>query len=562
MSTQTPKTDYVVNIAGEDKYQSPAKSQEQGNYTLTLRRYSDVETELDNNNSSVVGIPNVLGGANVSALYPKAWTGAEAIYNLDSIVTTTISPKVGSGDLTSRGTASIFNLTTVDVFQDDPYAFAATSVNYLYNKGNVNGGGGTTAVNPVVGNSLYIDAVGADAIGDSVVASIALDKDWERSIRFTPTTIAPASEVFILSKGFGSSANCQYAISYDSTSIYRTIGGSKVAVGATATYLATNKETTLSIVNMGEQTTAKDSFFIDGVVVRDNLSTDRGVVTSVRKEMIGGIFETDSDASASISNATGYYRQFAKYNEERVASYVEVADQQMASFVNYMNAIMVFGIGDSIMNGIGENSLDRSVCWLFKIESWLKGLGFDVLFANAGVNGTQYESLYPSHLAKPASLSETVVNNPNFSNITRYCKEYRADLIIANSGTNEYANQNSPNLPYDWYNQLAFMAMISSECARYGVKLIHNTTGAHTLPNTDYERDVGIGVNSQLLQRCQNVINWRDVSVDTATGLAISQLFNDDVHPKQRLADIIARMHRPYLRQFFETVKLAYPEVA
>lgn len=557
MATQGAKDSYVVN--GE--HHSPCASQEWGNHELTLKRYPDPATELDNNTSSVVGLPNVLGGANINTLFPKAWDGAEGIYMLGNISGASLDPKIGSGAMTIDGSPSVDDLSTVEIFDDDPFAFAGdSSYNYLFNKGNVVNHG-TTANNPKVGNTAQFNGSGKGGRVASNATTVALDKDWERIVKFKPTTITPGAEVFIIAKGYGSSANCQFAISYDDTSIYRTIGGTKVAVGATSTYFDVNKEVRLSIINMGAQTTAKDSFAINDTIVRDNLSTDRGSVTSVRQESIGGIPTTDDDVSALTSQALGNYRMYIQYNDEHVSNYLDVADQQIADYVNYTASILIGGSGDSIMNGSGEGASDRSTSFFFQIESWLKSLGYDVLFANQGISGTTYQAHRPSHLPYPASINEDPsVKNINYANVTRMCKEFKVDILIGNSGTNEYANQNEPVLPYDWYSQLVAMAQISSECARYGVKYIHNTTGAHKNPNTDYERDVSINVNNHLLQRSLNVINWRDYAVDTATGLATDQMYFDDVHPTLRLASIIARAHRPHLLALVESSKLAYPE--
>ena len=554
-----------TNYVSAGKFNSPAASQPKGDFQTLHEGYA--ETERTSNygvlDTSVLGVPTVMGGSGANTLFPKAWKGALSIHNLDAIDTVTISPKIGTQDITVRGAPAIDNLSAVQHFQDDAYAFAGTSINYLFNKGDVEAGGGETAINPKFGNSLDIDAVGKDGVLTGTESECVILEDWERSIRFVPDTITPSGEVFLISKGHTNAASCQYAISYDSTNVYRTIGGTKKTVATTGTVFTVGEPTYLALVNKG--TEGKDSFYYsasDAIVEAWSLTTDlRGATTSTRAEMVGGVYGSDSGAAASITNALGHYRQFCRYGEERLVNQYQIPDQQTSAFVNFTTSILVYGPGDSIMNGSGGSANDRTKCWFFLLEAWALGLGYDVLFANHGVNGTTYGSHRPVTYPDMAFQSSTLDFNINATNITQGLKEFGADIVVANSGTNEYANVSSPINPYNWVAQAMYMMQASGECARYGVKYIHNTSGTHTLPNTDYERDVVKQVSEQLVMRCTNVIDWRHFLTNPSTQLGYAEFLADDVHLSIPGNVPVAEMNKPFLLAHLDSARLVHPEL-
>lgn len=556
---------YVVSLPGGGfAYQSLAKSEEKGNSETLLQRYDATEDYFQHNNSSTIQTHAVLGGANISAIKPKEWRGAESIHNLDTLNTT---PKIGSGELAFSAGVTIENLTSVDVFQDDPKAFAAdNSYNYLFNKGGISSSP-TAAIVPVVGNSVKIDAVGHHIRVLDSGSACDLDENWVRSIRYTPKTITPGAEVFIWSKGYQDSTLCQVAISYDDTNIYRTIGGSKVVVASTS-ILAIDEQFVFTLYYMGQNIDSqggaiikRDAFGINDTIVRQPSTDNIGVVTSALTEMIGGIRTLNVEDTPSEANAQGNYRQLLRYGRERITSKYVLDDLQIRNYVNYTTSIFVHGSGDSKMNGSGGSSDDRSLCWFFLLESRMKARGLDVLFANQGVSGSQFGSHAPNTLPLPAWQSGTLSYNINYANVTRACKEFGCDMLIAYSGTNEYINQAEPALPYNWAKQMEACKMASAECASYGVPYISNTAGLESSDTPGYDKEVYEDVRRHMLMASSRVTDsYRDL-IDPVALQAHYDFFEDNVHLSLPGNVLEADVHEPYVLGLLDSPKLFYPEL-
>jgi hypothetical protein len=546
--------DYIQEIEGILKFVPTAKSQQLGNSMDAFKRYSDLVDRFGNNESSVIGYPNIGRGLD-GVLYAKAWIGADAIFPLGS----TFLSKVGIGQLTNRGT-TLANLS-INIFPLSKYGAFDTgnSYNRVLNKGGVDSG---TPILPQIGECRYIDTVGQDLLADVNAYSTDLNLRWERSIRFTPDSVNPVSEVFILSKGYGDHNTCQYAISYDSTSIYRTVGGSKVAVALTSEYFAINEEVLLTIKNFGD--TGTDSFGINDILVRDNLMDGRGAFTTNLTECIGGIRENNLEASASISNALGHYRLFSQYNAERLINPNIALYQQISSYQNYSNSIMVWCIGDSNMNGFGGPASigDRSKSFIFLVEKKIQDLGFDVIFLNIGVGGTTYDHLQPTDISKSSIDSINAEKNIVFNySCTKGLRNLQCDLVVSRSGSNDYNSNTESMLPYNYALQLHRMALINAECCKYDVPYICNTTGNNTNPSFNYKliskEDAAIGL---MVRSTGNCVDTHSGVRDPDTLLGYSWAFIDDVHYSLRGCEWVANQYfRPILK-YISTSRIAHPE--
>ena len=216
------REDYIVN----GKHVSPVASQEKGNGEAIAQGYSTTTAWLERYDSSMPREQFILGGGSCPSVIPKAWIGAQELFNLSVDDGGSFKSKVSNNVATARGSATTGNSTVELITQD-------TKTVKGYNRGPVSPFGTGPDKLPKVGDALLIDAVGKDVIVENSIGKTTLTTDWERSIRFTPTTVTPGARVFLISKGHTDASNCEFAISYDDTNVYRTIGGTDKIVGST-----------------------------------------------------------------------------------------------------------------------------------------------------------------------------------------------------------------------------------------------------------------------------------------------------------------------------------------
>jgi len=543
-------------IDGNGDHICPANSNGIGNIQELSKQYEVGQDLNGRRSSSQQGIPKLLGGANVSSIRPKAWVGANSIYTLSAIDTGSIGAKVGSGSLTVRG-GSVIADKQVQIFPNDPPQVPTTDMEqYMFNKGNTPAFG-TNFDLPMMGNSVYVSSIGDDLQVTEAPASIS--SDFERSIRFCPDTIAPASRVFVFAKGHTNESSCEVAISYDATNIYRTIGGTDVIVGATS-LLSTTIENRLCIINKS----GADWFIINNTIVRDGLTNNRGAFTTTRLETLGGILGSDSDGVATIDNALGHYRQFDRYGSDRLLNKYIIAEQQTASYANYTTSILIGGIGDSVGNGFGGTGYDRINGHYFQLETYFKSLGYDVLFANGALGGTHYVQCAFTEIPKPASYASTVtLNTNNFNTAIMMCKKYRVDMLLSNSGTNEYTNQSEDEGTFNWLEQIQAMQDINATCSRYGVPSLQNTCGINSASTTNpYLKTLYKDVRDNIIMAGSNLIDWSNAFLNPDTGVAYPDMLLDDAHPSTLGYTIMRDMHIPYMFGLIHSTRFTYPETA
>jgi len=544
-------------IDGNGDHICPANSDGIGNIQELAKQYIAGQSLNGRRSSSQQGLPVLMGGANISAIRPKAWVGAGSIYTLSAIDTGNINAKVGSGTLNIRGGAAIAT-KAVQIFPNDPLQVPTTDQEqYFFNKGEVPGFGTTFDV-PEMGDCLYISATGMDAFVTEAPCSIS--QDFERTVRFCPDTLTPGARVYVWAKGHTDDSSCEAAISYDDTNIYRTIGGTDIVVGATSS-LSTTVENRLSLVNKG----SADWFIINKTVVRDGLSTGRGAFTTTRKETLGGILASDSDGAATVSNALGHYRQFDRYGEERLYNKYIIADQQKSSYANYTTSIFFGMVGDSIANGFNADTGLRINGHFFKLEAYFKSLGYDVLFANFGLSGTTYQQCAYAERPYPATYNDTVSTNinPDLNTAKVMCKDYRVDYLMSNSGTNEYVNQSVDAGTFNWLRQMQAMRDINATCVTYGVPSLQNTCGinANDVPNA-YLKTLYDDVRNNIIMSGNMLINWSAVFRNPATGLSYSDFLSDNAHPSSLGYTLMTQMCIPYLFGLIHSTRFTYPETA
>jgi hypothetical protein len=556
--------DFITRVVTGGKLNSPADSTAVSTFDLINRRYAEGQrtgVHVDRQ-TTAPGLPTVQGGSRPLSIDPFAWRGADSIHTLTTIATDTIAPKIGTGDITIRGAAVIAN-SSVEIFTDDAMGFGGSTNNYIFNKGEVRTDGGQTPINPQVGDALHIDAVGKDGVVVGSEASCPLDNKWSRLISIVPEDLATGG--FFYSKGYTDYTNCQFGIYSDGTSVYRVIGGSRKAIDTVANILSLTGEITFKVDYSGDGT-PWDSVYVNGVNVWKETEDLIGAVTSTLPEMVGGIYATDSAAAASILNHDGRYRRLCRYGREHMLNRLILAQYAKAMYSNYTSSIFVWGLGDSIMNGFGGASSDRSKCFFFLMEQYFIDQGYDVLFANNGVSGSAYNQGMPSDVALPNYFSYDSVNedderfNTSDANITNVMENFRPDIVIGNSGTNEYGNQFENEAPYDWSIQGHALQLISAKCTTYGVPFIPNSTGVHRLPNTDFERDIGAYISEHLTQRCGNMVDWQKQLIDPSTGLAPVDFTYDDVHLSLLGNEVVETLYRPHITGFVHSTQVIYPE--
>jgi hypothetical protein len=559
-------TEFISRVVSGGKLNSPSDSTARGTYDLLFNRFANGErtgVHVDGQ-STAPGMPFVQGGAKPTAVNPFAWRGADSIHSLTNIVTDAIAPKIGTGDLTIRGSAVIAS-STVEIFTDDAMGFGGTTNNYIFNKGEVRTDGGQTPSNPQVGDALHINAAGKDGVVVGSEASCPLDGRWSRLLSIVPEDLATGG--FFYSKGYTDYTTCQAGIYSDGTTVYRVLGGSRKAIDTVANILSLTEEITFKLDYNGENT-PWDSVYVNGVNVWKETEDSIGAVTSTLSEMVGGIYATDSAAAASILNHDGRYRRLCRYGAEHMINRLLLPELASAMYSNYTSSIFVWGAGDSIMNGFGGASADRSKCFFFLLEARLQSMGYDVLFANNGVSGSAYNQVVPSDVALPPYWQYDSVNegdeifNSSDANMNNVMQNFRPDVVLGNSGTNEYGNQFENNAPYDWATQAHALQLISAKCSSYGVPFIPNTTGVHRLPNTDFERDIGAYISQHLIQRCGTIADWQKDIIDQSTGLAPVDFTYDDVHLSLLGNEWVETVYFPLMVGYVESTKIIYSETA
>jgi len=451
----------------------------------------------------------------------------ENITILDTLNTTTVPSKIGN-DLTVRGGAVVANSTT-EIFNDNPYEFGGGTNNYIYNKGDAGSG---TANNPKTGNCVLIDVVGKDVVVNGSESLFPLTGRWSHLISVLPQDLATGG--WFSSKGFNAVATVQLGIYSDGTNVYRVIGGSQKLIDTVANILSTTQEITFEIQYDGTGT-AWDSTYVNGVAKWSETTDSIGVYSSTLTLVLGGLRSTDAEGSATSTNHDGYYRRQAVYNKDVIIQERLRAIFAKAHYGNYTSSILAMHAGDSNQNGAGVTSRDKTSCFLN--ETWLQGLGFDVLCGNNGVNGLQLSQMSPTEIAEPnywnyggANQDKETFNINTGSSITMLMESFMPDVLLTCSGSNEYANQSENNAPYDWIVQAHAEQLISSYCSKYDVPYISNSSGVHTLPNTDFERDISRKVAEYLNQIGGDRIDTNFHFENPADRLGYSDLLNDDVH--------------------------------
>jgi hypothetical protein len=527
MATLAQLITNITQVTGE--FGKPSDSTAQGTLDLLSRRYgfgqrTGVYADLQ---STVAGFPINMGGSKSGIVQPKAYIGAENITIMNTINTTTIPSKIGS-DLTVRGGATIAN-STAEIFNDDAYQFGGGTNNYIFNKGDVESG---TPNNPKTGDCVLIDAVGKDVVVTGSESLYPLGGRWGELISVLPQDLATGG--WFASKGFNAVATVQVGIYSNGTNVYRVIGGTQKLIDTVANILLTTQEITFEIQYDGTGT-PWDSMYVNGVAKWTETTDSIGVYTSALTMVIGGLRSTDSEGSATTVNHDGYYRRHAIYNKDVIIQERLRSIFAKSHYGNYTSSMLIIFPGDSNANGAGVTSRDKTSCFLD--EAWLQGLGLDVLCGNNGVNGLQLSQMIPLEIAQPnywnygeVDEDEEVFSTNTGASITTLMENWLPDAIVTSAGSNAYANQSENNAPYDWIVQGHAEQLISSYCSKYDIPLIVDGAGVHTLPNTDFERDISRKVSEYLNQIGGDRVDTNFLFEDPTTRLGYASLLNDDVH--------------------------------
>jgi len=544
------RDDYIVN----GKHVSPIDSQEKGNGEAIAQGYSTTTAWLERYDSSMPREQFILGGGQCPSVIPKAWIGAQDLFNLSVNNSGFFASKMGQNRAVIRGTASVAN-SQVEVCTED------TKSIYGYERGPINPFGVSASKQPKAENCLLINAIADDVTIENSTGKVSLTTDWERSIRFIPTTITPGARVYLISKGHTDASNCEFAISYDDTNIYRTIGGTDKIVGSTASILSTTTETRLAIVYKGTATTPWDSFYINNASTHKETTDLIGVATSGLTECVGGLRSGNTEGAASIQNALGYYRQYLMYGEDRLLHIREIDNQQKAAYNNYNTSLIVFGIGDSIMNGYHEDSEDRDAAFFFQTENYLHSLGIDCIFSNQGTSGSAYPQITQQDTPYPAYYNKDVDFNIIADSVYRWIAEYGADIIVANSGTNDLSSSNIQDLPFPGSGIVASLQMIHECCARLNVPFIHNSCGMYrdSIAGNRGPSTLHKFVRNHIVSRSTNIIDWSWALTNPVTGYPDEEVIFDSIHPSAIGYKIISKLLNQKMLGYFKDMSLIAP---
>ena len=550
-----PKTNEYINVSGQ--HESPSRSQEKGALEFMSRGYAITENpNINDRTSSILGVPFIQGGADISALDPKAWHGAESITLLSTIDTGNINSKIGSSVLSVKG-ASIIESLVQQIFTGDA---DDSDYNYAYNIGDLTVFGAGNYILPEVGDALKVSASGDGAIVLGSESSCALNKTWARSLWVSPSDLLAG---FFWGKGYGDASTCQAGIGSDGTNIYRVIGGIVKNVGLVSTYLSTSEHTLLTLINLTDSQNSWDAFGINDSIVSAPATTSRGVFTSTLPETIGGIFTTNDDTSALTANANGHYRLLNRHGDDFWYVKETLGEWVNGMYVNYTSSILLTVDGDSIANGANGDSTDRNAGFAFRIKDIITALGYDVLVACTGTSGSAFEQKCPSDFPFPSDRQEEITYNSLSGNALRWCRDWRTDLLITNSGTNELPSITEDHQPNKWNQLTKALMMMSKCCSQYGVPFYHNTCGV-TDRNTPgvmiFRRALAENIRDQISMRSPHSGDWSRYFTNLSTGDVHPQLMTDAAHPNKFGHRFIAGIFIPFIAGHVYSSRILYPE--
>lgn len=552
-------------INADGKHESPARSQERGNYQKTYESYNVGQNNRGSRNSTLPGIPYVGAGVMPSALQPKAWIGARGVFNLNAINGGKIESKINNATLTVRGGLTIANKVQ-DIFPGDE-ARDPNNINNYYNY-IFNRGGGPLPLSsgiydlPQVGDSAYVSSNGDDLLEDGSESEYALDKRWCFVLAVSPEDLLGG---FFASKGHTDSSNCQVAIWSDGTNVYRTIGGSDRVVDTVANIISTSEHVVLQLFNVGDTGTPFDSFAVNDQVIWTEENTNRGAVTSTLPMMIGGIHSSATPGSASTSNAKGHYRLFVSYNSDRLTVKENIDWLSVAHYVNYTCSPLAIGDGDSVMNSYAPDIDDRIDGFWFRTEFLLnQNSTTHILFANAGTSGAGTSQKVPDDFAYPANQYKNITYNNIMNNVKRFCQEFMVDFFGLSCMINEFAGKETGVIPYSWLDTVQLLQMMHRTCSKYGVVFMHNTNfTVNEIVNSEPEFPIlALDVNDGITSHTSNTFDWHTLITNQETGFVYSvELQQDSAHPSKRAHHAIAlRMLVPQFAGYLYTIKAIYPD--